>query len=109
MIIKFRIGQTDWKLIDGFKEIHYFNVKKVLPQETDVCQEHQVFYAAWGTEERFNPSTVFQIDLKEMGPTRDIGVIGIMKDGYEASSFLLLGCDEVFILNDEGKTIDRCY
>jgi hypothetical protein len=108
MILKFRIGQTDWKLIEGFKEVHYFNVKKCLSNK-DGNEIPQEFYCPWGSEERFNPSTVFTVAFKDQGPTRDIGVIGRMKDENDANMFLLLGCDEVFILNDEGKTIDRCY
>jgi hypothetical protein len=109
MILKFRIGMTDWKLIEGFKEVHYFNVKKELSNIDGNESPSQEFYYAWGSEERFNPSTVFNINLQNIGPTRDIGVIGRMKDEDDANQFLLLGCDEVFILNDEGKTIDRCY
>jgi hypothetical protein len=107
MILKFKYGQTDWKLIEGFKEIHYFNVKKVVCNKEDATEPY--YYSAWGKEEKFNPSVVFNANLHDVGPTRDIGIIGVMKDPDDNNMFLLLGMDEVFILNDEGKTIDRCY
>ena len=65
-------------------------------------------YAAWGTEEIFNPSVVYHLKLGNT-PTRDIGIIGKMKDPEANNMFLLLGAEEVFILNNEGKKIERIY
>jgi hypothetical protein len=111
MILKFRVGQTDWKLIEGFKEIHYFNVKKVASNKSDddklsIQNDNNDWYAAWGEEERFNPSCIYHLRLGNI-PIKDIGVIGKMKDPNDVDMFLLLGADDVFILNDEGKTIER--
>ena len=111
MILKFRFGQTDWKLIEGFKEIHYFNAKEAIGNKEGELST--IKYLPWGREatsdiDYFNPSTVYHLNLVTPSPARiDIGIIGSMKHPDVADMFLLLGCDEVFILNDEGKTIDR--
>lgn len=110
MILKFRCGETDWKWIEGFREIHSFNVKEVISNKEGV--EGQIFYAAYGTEERFNPGCVFYLNLHDRiveSPDRNIGIIGDMRNPDDPNGFLLLGCDQVFILNDEGKTIERIY
>lgn len=94
------MGETDWKLIEGFKAVHYFEVKTI-------TNNNDSYFVPCGSEEKFIPSRVFFIHLQNVGPTRNIGIIGEMKDEADANMFLLLGCDDVFILNDEGKTIER--
>lgn len=104
MILKFKMGMTDWKLIEGFKEVHYFNVKKIEHNKEDSIVPYH--YEVWGTEEEFNPSIVYHLNLANV-PTKDIGIIGHMKNPNDPNMFLILGVDDIFILNDEGKTIER--
>jgi hypothetical protein len=104
MILKFRTGETDWRWIEGFREINAFNVREVISNK----EGGENYYAAVGTEERFNPVTIYHLNL--LIPMKvNVGIIGVMEDPKGANGFLLLGCDQVFILSNEGKTIDRIY
>jgi hypothetical protein len=105
MILKIKTGQTDWRLIEGFKEIQYFRCE-VMCGNLTIPTNIPKSYRAVGSKENFQPDRVIFTDLPNT-PVIDIGIIGEMKNPNGPSKFLIENCGEAFILSDEGKTIER--
>ena len=97
------MGKEDWKLIEGFKTIHHFRVE-ITTGNKEGSEEH---YHVVDNGEEFFPEKVLHMRYSKYFPTHNIGIVGEMRNENDANRFLLVGADDVFILNDEGKTIER--
>ena len=109
MIIKFRLGETDWMLLDGFDAIHHFYcIQGPLENSTDGSTASIHWKAVSGEDamrgDEFFPNNVYRENKRNRVP-RNIGLVCYR--GPDKTEKFLIDSDEIFILNDQGKTIER--
>ncbi len=110
MIIKFRLGATDWMLLDGFDAVHHFCcVKGITSAAIGDATTPDIHWQAVSGEDamrgdEFFPDNIYRENRRGRVP-RNIGLVCYR--GADKTEKFLIDSDEIFILNDQGKTIER--